>query len=783
MSVRRFVGVNSREAMREVRASLGDDALILSNRRSDDGVEILALAEDDHGRMTESPQEVSARSPSTPVSPALTQSGSDSREAPHPTSDTSETSPVGHEDFAALSRQLLGEMQDMREMLSRRTPASDSGTAVSTHLRQRLVSAGFSMTLGDDIVAMLPDELTVLSPDDPRVNTWLTHQLMSSLQTPDDEASLLDEAGVIALVGPTGVGKTTTTAKLAARYVMQHGSDGVALVTTDGYRIGAHDQLRIYADLLGIDIHALDSEADLASQLTRLDAKRLIIIDTVGMSQRDQRLVQQISALAQSRPVRLMLVLSAASQGETLDDVVSTYRQAADNAGSTLQHCILTKQDEAARLGPVLDSVIRHGLVLHYVSHGQQVPEDLSPAERHSLIDEALAAACDSPYTPDTAQLSARGIQLQQLSRGLLGQGRGLASAFESLRREVPGFMHVEAAWSLCHLPRSRQPDAWQSLESRVLPLARDVGKRSAGLMLLWGPVQHAGSDWAMPVQMVGGNGLPTALNWLRHRLPASGEERLDWASRELGVSSHVFSRCPTVPVMEWLAAWQLPWIAAAQHNTKVTHGGERVSLASLVTLASPAEVVTIRCRGRRVSVALSALDVSPGQSGSHTTASALPLQAWFGTLTDADSGREMGRRFWLVSPQAMEVSVLLERQMVHAELPALTRQAWQGLADAGLGDSDAALKLSLASGLASTAVRLEQDGEMWAMDTRAKLLNLLNGQRQRRARRLLEALLQAFVAQDALSELGASRRQVQYEKGAVDRPASVERSGESSYG
>ncbi|WP_148254114.1 flagellar biosynthesis protein FlhF [Aidingimonas lacisalsi] len=769
MSVRRFVGDNSREAMREVRAALGDDALILSNRRTDEGVEVLALADADHGRMTSSANaEESTISASEPVRATVQDDAAPASSIPSAAQPSVvESDFPGHHDFAALSRQLLGEMQDMRAMLSRQgTDNAADVSSVVSRLRHRLVSAGFSVALSDDVLAMLPDEIAQLPVDDPGLDDWLIRQLMSSLRTPDSDIPLLDSGGIVALVGPTGVGKTTTTAKLASRYVMQHGSEHVALVTTDGYRVGAHEQLRIYADLLGIEVYALDSEADLSSQLTRLADKALIIIDTVGMSQRDQRLVRQIADLARLRsvnddrviPVHLMLLLNAASQGDTLEDVVTTYKQAVSGAGGSLHHCILTKHDEAARLGPVLDSIMRHGLTLHYVSYGQQVPEDLALADGRALIEQALSAAGDSPYSPDAEQMSVQGAQLQRLSRGLLGQGRALTAAFDSLRREITGFSLVEAAWTLCGLARQQQADAWQSLERKVLPMAREAGESSAGMTLLWGPVQHAGSAWPMPVQMLDGAGNPLPLCWQRHRLPASDEQRLDWASHALGVSEHVFARCPGVAIMEWLAAWQLPWIAAAQHNSKVLRDSERVAMASLVALASPVTTLTLRHRGRRIVMQLSALEVASGTLDDARAQDGVGLTAWFGELTDADSGRRMGRRYWLASPDSELGSALIARQMIHGELPALTRQAWQGIDDAGMGGADVSLRLSLASGLASIAVRLEQDDSPWAMDVRARLLSLLGGQRQRRAKRLLEALLQAFVAYDALRELGGPR-------------------------
>lgn len=199
------------------------------------------------------------------------------------------------------------------------------------------------------------------------------------------------QGGVFALVGPTGVGKTTTIAKLAARGVMRYGASGVALLTTDSYRIAAQDQLRVYARILGVSVHPVKDAANLAMLLGELGDKRVVLIDTIGMSQRDRLVANQSALLAGSRAVRKILLLNATANVATLEEVVSGY------APGEKPGCIITKVDEAAGLAPALDVCVRHGLMLHYLTNGQRVPEDIHLPNRAYLLHRALRAVSRHP--------------------------------------------------------------------------------------------------------------------------------------------------------------------------------------------------------------------------------------------------------------------------------------------------------------------------------------------------------------------------------------------------
>jgi flagellar biosynthesis protein FlhF len=244
----------------------------------------------------------------------------------------------------------------------------------------QLLAAGFSAALSHELLERLPADR-----EEGKAMEWVRAVLKANLQTIANENEILEQGGVYALVGPTGVGKTTTTAKLAARCVVRHGADKLALLTTDGYRIGGHEQLRIYGKILGVTVYAVKDQQDLSLALSELRGKHMVLIDTVGMSQRDKMVAEQVAMLTGcGTDVKRLLLLNAASSGDTLNEVVSAYE------GGGLAGTIITKLDEAATTGGVLDTVIRHQLKLYYAATGQRVPEDLHIGNAEHLVDAAF---------------------------------------------------------------------------------------------------------------------------------------------------------------------------------------------------------------------------------------------------------------------------------------------------------------------------------------------------------------------------------------------------------
>lgn len=299
---------------------------------------------------------------------------------------------------AATSQQMAFMLSEMRNM---RSVIESQLTAISwANIQQRepvrsetlslLLGAGFSPALSRYLTEKMPENLDVR-----KATAWVKYILGRNLNTIENETEVLDQGGVFALIGPTGVGKTTTTAKLAARYVMKHGTQNLGLITTDAYRVGGHEQLRIYGKILGVMVHAVKDEADLKIALNELKNKHTILIDTVGVSQRDRMVTEQIAMLSSTKtPIKKLLCLNATNTGETLTDVIHAYK------GKGLDGCIITKLDEAATIGNTLDVIIREKLKLFYTANGQRVPEDINLANKVDLINLALSmkSAGNKPF-------------------------------------------------------------------------------------------------------------------------------------------------------------------------------------------------------------------------------------------------------------------------------------------------------------------------------------------------------------------------------------------------
>ena len=397
MNVKKFVAASSREALRLVRNELGDDALILSNRKVPDGVELVALAATDIDGLTqhEAPAQHLQPRPTQPawaVPPARpTQAAGHVQPARQTALATAApfaveaataraaVKPSVEAEALKEQRGILEELKSMHSLFQEQMASlswlgAARGDVKRPGMMRDLLNAGFSPALARRMLEKLPDGADL---------SWVRQMLGNNLKIASQQDDVVTRGGVVALVGPTGVGKTTTTAKLAARAVMRHGADKVALLTTDTYRIGAHDQSRIYGKLLGVTVQTVHDTDDLRLTLTSLKHKHLVLIDTVGLSQRDSRVAEQ-TEMFNACGVKRLLLLNASSSGDMLDDVVSVYHD-----GEVIG-CIPTKLDEAVTLGAVLDVAVRRKLVLHYITNGQRVPEDLHEVNLEYLLHRAF---------------------------------------------------------------------------------------------------------------------------------------------------------------------------------------------------------------------------------------------------------------------------------------------------------------------------------------------------------------------------------------------------------
>ena len=225
----------------------------------------------------------------------------------------------------------------------------------------------------------------------------------------EQQDHVLETGGIVALMGCTGVGKTTTAAKLAARCVLRYGRDDVALVTTDIYRIGGQEQLQTYARYLDIPCLVATDAKELRAALGKLRSRRLVLIDTAGMGQRDERLYQQYQMLrATGLAINTYLVLSATAQLRALQETIRVFR------ANELAGAIVTKLDEAVSLGGLLDALIESELPLAYVSDGQKVPNDLAPASARHFVDRAVRLAEQDPETGEAADIAPRQARMNR---------------------------------------------------------------------------------------------------------------------------------------------------------------------------------------------------------------------------------------------------------------------------------------------------------------------------------------------------------------------------------
>ena len=292
---------------------------------------------------------------------------------------------------------MMNELRSMKGMIEERFGALAfmeklQRQPAQARLTQKLLDCGYSPAL----IRKLADGM---GPEVTDEMAWASHVLERNLQSADREPALEDQGGVFALVGATGVGKTTTTAKLAAAFATRYGAAHLGLITLDAYRVGAHEQLRAYGRILGVPVHTAHDRSSLEDLLDLLSAKKMVLIDTAGMAQRDTRTRELLDMLSHNS-IHKLLVVNSAAQGETIEDVLVAYR------ASACRGVVLSKMDEAVKLGPALDALIRHKLTVLGVANGQRVPEDWHRLSSHALIHRSLHPTVGSAYRMDSSEVN-----------------------------------------------------------------------------------------------------------------------------------------------------------------------------------------------------------------------------------------------------------------------------------------------------------------------------------------------------------------------------------------
>jgi flagellar biosynthesis protein FlhF len=482
VKIKRYMAASMRAALDQVRLEQGPDAVILSSRRTSEGIEVIAAIDYDEALIAGAARQyamAAAAAPTASLRPAASPNAATeavaspppaakavTREHAAPAQVRSPAPTLRPAPKSAAAASLPPAVPGPRSMPPA-APAKAPRSAVAVHPRtpaapaamhrppdRRAPSAlardlaaaavpedtqrGFATVQRElkDLRHLLENELAGISWHDKRVREPLKARVLEALSSMDiapDVASALAartpsrtnledtsklplalllrqlpvvdqlstvNGGVFALVGPTGAGKTTTIAKLAARWSMRHGSDDLALVSTDSYRIGAREQLMTYARILGATMHAPNSGRELARVLERVKSKRLVLIDTAGMGPRDVRLSEQLEALKLGAGrAKVLLTLPATGEGHALEEIVRAFAPASPSA------CIITKVDEAASLGAVISTALRHEMKIAYLCNGQRVPEDLHAAHQRRvwLVRAAQKLMQHAPLKRDDA--------------------------------------------------------------------------------------------------------------------------------------------------------------------------------------------------------------------------------------------------------------------------------------------------------------------------------------------------------------------------------------------
>ena len=406
MNIRRFVATDMRAALAAIRGELGADAVMLSSRKLPEGVEVIAAIDYDDsllGTAGKSAQFAGGASDDLGVA----QLDDYQRVAASPLAIEREitlakTAAPAAESGASESS-MAHEIKDLRRLLETQLTSlawndMNRQAPVRARLLRELSKLGVDSTLATELADEVPKDFG--SQEAMRLIVRRFGERLP-LVTWDMAAT----GGIFAIVGPTGVGKTTSLAKIAARFVLRHSVDELGLVSTDTYRIGARQQLANFARILRAPMHVAESAQDLRRVLEGFSNKKLVLIDTAGMSQRDVRLANQFTTLnVDGYDVRTVLAVSAGADRGCLVEAMNVFKAAKPEA------LIVTKLDEASALGGVLSLAIRNALPVAYLSDGQRVPEDLHCAgpKRFWLLHNALKLSANTPTAPDEHELAER---------------------------------------------------------------------------------------------------------------------------------------------------------------------------------------------------------------------------------------------------------------------------------------------------------------------------------------------------------------------------------------
>ncbi len=371
MNMKRFHEKNMHTALQKIREELGDNAVIISSNQNSNGVEVVAATD----------YEAVANSDVVPNIEAFEEVPmNDAEYSQQKNKQNIELQPVIQQiDTSAIEEeitQLRTIIESQTELISWRKLRDQNPN--TRKLLQKLSISGFGFNLSKKLLGNVKD-----------VNdfdcAWseIENGLKENISITQE--SVIEEGGIVALVGPTGVGKTTTIAKIAAQYAISHGNNNIAIISTDHFRIGAHDQISIYGSILNVPVITANNESELHKALKIVKNKRLVLIDTAGLSQRDARVHEITSTLSKlSKELISYLVVSANSQLCVQKEVINKF--GSDN----LSGVVISKTDEASQIGGILTALIEQKLPLAYETTGQRVPEDINRPNQEQILTKAF---------------------------------------------------------------------------------------------------------------------------------------------------------------------------------------------------------------------------------------------------------------------------------------------------------------------------------------------------------------------------------------------------------